>query len=234
VNEQLRLLVELQKLDSRILEKDALIKTIPSRVSIAERPFKDAQARYDGHRERHEEAEKTKRDKERELDDMDERINKLKARTSDIKDNKAYQALLKEIETAEGERSGIEDRILELMESVEEEGRELREAEKALKAEEQKVEEFRKKLQAEVKEAEKELDGLKEKRTALAGQIEDGNYRLYISLLEATRGLAVVEAKEEVCQGCNMNIMPQLFVELKKNEHIIQCPQCRRILYYSD
>jgi predicted nucleic acid-binding Zn-ribbon protein len=234
LNEQIRLLVELQKLDSQILRKDALIKAIPSRVSVAEKPLMETQSAFDAHRKQAEEAEKKKREKERELDDTQEKTKKLKARTADVKDNKAYQALLKEIETAERECSAIEDSILELMEYVEHEGRALKEASTALQAEKQRVEEIRKKLQEEVREAEKELDGLREKRAALAAQLEDENYRLYMTILELTRGLAVVEARDEICQGCNMNIMPQLFVELKKNERIIQCPQCRRILYYSE
>lgn len=234
MNEQIRLLVELQKLDSRIIRKDALIKTIPTRISAAEKPLNEALSNSETHRKQAEEAEKKKREKERELDDTHERIKKLKARTADVKDNKAYQALLKEIETAERESSAIEDQILELMERVEQEGRKLKGAGKALEAEKQKVEEFRKKLEGEVREAEEELNSLREKRAALASQLEDDTYRLYMTLLELTRGLAVVEARDEVCQGCNMNIMPQLFVELKKNESIIQCPQCRRILYHSE
>jgi predicted nucleic acid-binding Zn-ribbon protein len=53
-----------------------------------------------------------------------------------------------------------------------------------------------------------------------------------MGLIESSGGIAVTEVKEEVCQGCNMNIPPQLYVEIKSNEEIIQCPQCRRILYY--
>jgi predicted nucleic acid-binding Zn-ribbon protein len=53
-------------------------------------------------------------------------------------------------------------------------------------------------------------------------------------LLEICAGLAVIEVKDEICQGCNMNIPPQLFVELKKNEEIYNCPHCRRIIFYKN
>jgi predicted nucleic acid-binding Zn-ribbon protein len=53
-----------------------------------------------------------------------------------------------------------------------------------------------------------------------------------MGLIESSGGIAVTEVKGEVCQGCNMNIPPQLYVEIKSNEEIIQCPQCHRILYY--
>jgi predicted nucleic acid-binding Zn-ribbon protein len=234
VNEQLRLLVELQKLDSRIIAKDRQIKAIPSRVSAAERPLRQAQARLEERRMRYDAADKGKRDKEMELDDLNERINKLRARTNEIKDNKAYQALLKEIESAEKHRYSVEDEILSLMENIEAEVAEVRDAENALAAEKRREAELRKELDAEVGEARKELDDLKQQRGSLSGGLDEDNYGLYMTLLKDLGGVAVTEAREEVCQGCNMNIMPQLFVEIKKNEQIIQCPQCRRILYYSD
>lgn len=234
MNEQLRLLVELQKLDSRIIGKDALIKAIPSRLSTAERPLREARAAVEAHRQKLEEADKKKRDRERTLDECIDRIEKLKARIADIKDNKAYQAHLKEIEAAEGERTAIEDEILSLMEAVEAEGGELRGTEKVLEAEEGKAAELKRALEGEVEEARRELDALKEQREALTGRMDRDTYTMYMSLLEQLRGLAVVEVKGEVCQGCNMNIMPQLFVEIKKNQEIFQCPQCRRILYYDE
>ncbi|HSE84091.1 MAG TPA: C4-type zinc ribbon domain-containing protein, partial [Thermodesulfobacteriota bacterium] len=44
-------------------------------------------------------------------------------------------------------------------------------------------------------------------------------------------GIALVEAKNEVCTGCHMNIPPQLFNEVLTSSRIIQCPNCQRILY---
>jgi predicted nucleic acid-binding Zn-ribbon protein len=142
-----------------------------------------------------------------------------------------YQALLKEIEAAEKEKYTAEDEILEMMELVDKESIELKGAEAALGGQEERAEELKRELQAEVKEAEQNLEGLRDRRATLTGGIDSETYELYMSLLEDKDGLAVVETRAEVCQGCNMNIMPQLFVEILKGEEIIQCPQCRRILY---
>ncbi|MDH4232853.1 MAG: C4-type zinc ribbon domain-containing protein, partial [Nitrospirota bacterium] len=53
-------------------------------------------------------------------------------------------------------------------------------------------------------------------------------------LLDSGDGVAVTTARDELCSGCDMHIPPQLYVEIRKNEDIIQCPQCRRILYSSE
>jgi predicted nucleic acid-binding Zn-ribbon protein len=165
---------------------------------------------------------------------MNEKINKLKVRTAEIKTNKEYQAHLKEIETAEKERYAVEDEILSVMEEMEVLSKEIKSDELKLITENKKIEEIKKRLEREMLEAEKELLPLKESRAKIADVIDGDMYKQYIDLFDAYGGLAVTEVKEEICLGCNMNIPPQLFVEIKRGEEIFQCPQCRRILYHKD
>ncbi len=230
----LKALIETQKLDTLIISRQKQIEQIPKRISAMQRPLSEARARLEARKRKFEAAEKKKRDREAAVLDMEARIEKLKERTPQIKTNQEYTALLKEIEAAEKEKYAAEDDILELMETVEAESVALEEAEAALKAEELKAEELKKELQAEVVEAEAQLAGLKEKRNELTAPLDEDTYGLYMKLLQSKDGLAVAPARAEVCQGCYMNIMPQLFVELKKNAGIIQCPQCNRILYYEE
>jgi predicted nucleic acid-binding Zn-ribbon protein len=231
VKEDLRLLRELQEIDSALVKKTAAMNAIPKKISSVEQPFKDAQSAYEKNKQKNETLAKKRKDKERSLDDIQEKIKKLKMRTSDIKTNKEYQALLKEIESAEKEQHAAEDEILVLMEALDAAHKELNGYEATVKGEEEKIAVFKKKLREEVEETEKELESLRHRREQLARGIDGELYTLYYKLLETKRGLAVVGTKEEVCLGCNMNIPPQLFVEIKKNERIIQCPQCNRILY---
>ncbi len=228
----LNLLLNLQKFDSLILEKQAIIEEIPTKISEVEGPLNKAQAVLDKLRQGYESGEKKRRDKERELDEINEKIRKLKARTTDIKTNKEYQALLKEIETAEKERNALEDEILNIMEEIETSSKQIKLEESKLGSEKDKVDAYRERLKGEVYEAEKELLALREKRTKIVDSIDKELYSLYMRLIESGKGIAVAEAKEEVCQGCNMNIPPQLFVEIKRNEEILQCPQCHRILFF--
>jgi len=208
------------------------MSAIPRKISSVEHGLRDAQLHYDKQKQRCDVLEKKKREKERALDEIGERIKKLKARVSEIKNNKEYQAHLKEIATAEKERGSIEDEILISMESLDGAHRDLAAEEEKVKAEKEKVEIFRKQLAREVAEAERELEGLKAQRDKSVAQIDREAFELYLKVLESTGRLAVVEARGEVCQGCHMNIPPQLFVELKKGEKTIQCPQCSRILYW--
>lgn len=228
----LELLIKLQKLDSLILNKQSIIDEMPLKISETELPLKEGQAALEKIKQQKDLLGKKKRDKERELDDFNEKIKKLKARTTEIKTNKEYQAQLKEIESAEKELYGLEDKILLIMEEMDASSQDIKLEEGRIKSEKNKLETFKEKLENEISEAEKELVSLKEARKKNVEGINRETYNLYMGLIESSGGLAVTEVKGEVCQGCNMNIPPQLYVEIKSNEEIIQCPQCHRILYY--
>lgn len=232
MKEQLKHLIELQLIDSKILDKKRMIDKIPLGIAEAELSLNTFRADVDKIKQRLDSIEKKKRDKERALDDINEKIKKLKARTAEIKTNKEYQAHLKEIESAEKELYNIEDEILVVMEEIDDSSKQMMLEEAKFKTKEDNIKELKKKLEREMLEAEKELLPLQETRSKIVDVLDNELYDQYITLFKSCKGLAVTEVREEICMGCNMNIPPQLFVEVKKNEEIINCPQCRRILYY--
>ena len=234
MKEEINLLVELQETDSLIIGKTSVIDSIPKKVSSAEQPLKDALLLYEKHKQTCEALEKKKREKETAVEEINEKIKKLNSHMSEIKTNKEYQAFLKEKESMEKERYTIEDGVLSLMESIDAAHKELKAEDAKVGAEKEKIEAFKNRLNEEVEVAKGELDGLKLKREKLVEGIDKDLYKTYFELLKSKRGVAIVEARDEICRGCNMNIPPQLFVEIRKNEEIIQCPQCKRILYWKE
>ena len=233
MNEQLKRLIELQKIDTEILILRHMINAFPNKITEAESPLKETQLAFNMISQKLDALERKKRDKERLLEDTGEKIRKLKSRTADIKTNKEYQALLHEIESVEKEQWSTENEILTIMEEFEATSKQTKSEEAKYKVYKEKIDVLKRKLELERDAAEKELHVLKQDRAKIAETVDKESYYLYKTLIEACYGLAVTEAKEEICQGCNMNIPPQLFVELKKNEFISTCPQCRRIIYYT-
>ncbi len=227
-------MIRLQQIDLKLRAVNHVIEAFPSRMAAAELPLRESQVLLSNSKQKLESFEKKKRDKERELEEIDDKIKKLKSRTVEIKTNKEYQALLKEIESFEEQRSAREDEILVVMEESDIASKQIKAEEAKFKIAKDKVKASRKKLEDEKSEVEKELVIVKEERSGIARTIDKEIYELYMSLMEACNGLAVTEARGEICQGCNMNIPPQLFVEIKKNEEIISCPQCRRLLYFKN
>lgn len=234
MNDQLKRLIALQEVDTKIFSITRVIDSFPSKIAETELLFRESQEAFDLIKLQRDALEKKKRDKETALDDIDGKIKKLKAHTSDIKTNKEYQALLSEIESVEKERFTLEDEILLVMEEMDSVSRQSGAEEVKYKANKEKVDVLKKKIEEEKLEAEKVLQGLKVSRSEIADTIDKEIYDQYIDLIDIHNGYAVAEAKGEICQGCNMNIPPQLFVELKKNEDIVHCPQCRRIIYFKN
>lgn len=231
----LRLLIDLQRKDSLILEKRRFIDKVPMRIFEVDEPLKQVKLELENMKKKSDIASRKRREKETALSEAQEKIRKMKARVSDLKTNKEYQAYQKEIEASEKEIFAIEDDILQLMEEVDVVSKELQEKEAGVNVEIEKINSFRKKLDAEAAKHEKELDALKEERVGIVAGIDPDVYNIYMSLLrDSGDGVAVTTARNELCSGCNMNIPPQLYVEIRKNEEILQCPQCRRILYASE
>ena len=234
VKDLISLLIKLQDIDSRILEKSLFIDKVPARIYEVDEPLKQANLDLDKIKQKNEGLLKKKKEKEKSLEEINEKIKKMKARVADIKTNKEYQAHLKEIESSEAEIAKIEDEILMIMEDLDNSVRLQKEKEERVRIEVGKINAFKKQLDQEVEEYQKELSLLKEERADLGRRIDPEVYRLYMTLSNTGSGLAVTRTKNEICMGCNMNIPPQLFVEIRKNEEIYQCPQCQRILYYSE
>jgi predicted nucleic acid-binding Zn-ribbon protein len=108
------------------------------------------------------------------------------------------------------------------------------EREKSVRAEEERIQAFKKELDAEAARLGQELSQLMEERAKIVSALDADVYNTYLTLLKSGNGVAMVRAEQEICLGCNMNIPPQLFVEIMKNADLIQCPQCHRLLYYAE
>jgi len=231
MSQELEKLIALQEIDSQIIEKKRLLKEIPKKIEEIQKSIAQVEVKVQQIRSSIEVYEKKRRKKEMELQEITEKIEKLKARTPEIKTNKEYQALLKEIDEAKKQKFLIEDDILYLMEELEEAKKTIEQ--QAKEAEKEKIVflEEQKKIESQKSDIETEVRELKKKREAIIATMDRELYSKYMKLLEKGKGLAVAEAKDEVCLGCYMSIPPQLYVELKNNQDLRTCPQCGRFLY---
>jgi predicted nucleic acid-binding Zn-ribbon protein len=234
MNEQLNLLIQLQEIDLRIRARRDERDRIPVRLAELEQRAEANKAGVEGARHALEDAQKSKRERDRDLEAGAEKVQKLKARTSEIKTNKEYTALLKEIETAEQENKAIEDDILKLMEKIEQATAEITVAEARAAEEHSSIADDSRRLQEEGAASENALKADEQSRDELASRIDRQVLGQYERLVGPKNGRAIVEARGEACSGCFMSIPPQLFVNVKRNESIIDCPNCHRILYYKE
>lgn len=234
MNDQLKLMIELQGLDTAIESIADNIALLPGKLAQFEDPLTEAHTLYESIRKKAETLNKKKHDKDLELDEVQDKIDKLKTRSSDIKTNKEYEAHRKEIEGFENNILKIEDEILVLMEAIEafedemqKEKEIVNKAEEEFKKQEALIEEEKKKLNS-------EIEMCKAKRDEFATRIDKGIYDQYMQKFKRLGGLAVVQVENEVCLGCNTNIPPQLYNDIKETGKTYTCYYCKRFLYYQE
>ncbi len=234
MDEQLSLLIGLQEIDGKIRALVEQKKHMPEVLANLENKRAAIKADIEKSKENLVAAQKNKRDREKDLEVGAQKVEKLRARTSEIKNNKEYQALLKEIETAEHENKAIEDDILTLMEKIDSASAEIIDTEKQAKEDEVAILVEQKEMEAAFSKIEAELNSVEQARQEQLSRIQPALLAQYQMLLLSKAGIAIAEARGEACSGCYMSIPPQVFVNVKKNESIITCPQCGRILYYKE
>ncbi len=234
MDEQLYLLIQLQEIDGKIRLLAERKRHLPEAMAEIEHKRAELKADLETVKEGLNNAQKSKRDRDKDLEVGVQKVEKLKARTSEIKTNKEYQALLKEIETVEQENKAIEDDILALMEKVDGAAAAIAEAEKRAREQEETLQAEKKEQEAEFAKIEETLKNVEDERQNAVLKIQPTIFSQYQSLLVSKGGIAMAEARGESCSGCYMSIPPQVFVNVKKNESVITCPHCGRILYYKD
>ncbi|MCK9418800.1 MAG: C4-type zinc ribbon domain-containing protein [Nitrospirae bacterium] len=234
MEEQLNLLIQLQEIDAKIRTQITQKNRLPETLAILERRRVSLSDNLGKVQEALAEAQKNKRDRDKDLETGVQKVEKLKTRSSEIKNNKEYQAHLKEIEAAEQENKAIEDDILGLMEKIDAAAGQITAAEQQAKDEAAGIQVEQKQQEAAFAKLEEELKAIEEERQKAIARIQKQVLTQYQKLLGTKAGIAVAEARGESCSGCYMSIPPQVYVNVKKNESIITCPNCGRILYFKE
>ena len=234
MEQELRTVYEAQKIDMQIIENEKKLISTPKKIEKMEHDIKAMSEKVSKEKEILEEFEKERKGKEKELELEKDKIKKFESRLYEVKTNKEYQALLKEIETAKQANDKQEEEIIEIMVKMEDLKKDIESTSKLLK-EKQKVGEVeKKKLLNEIESIDKTITDLKQQRDNLLSVVDKTLRETYTILISRRDGMAVVNVKNGVCLGCFMNIPPQLFIEVTKNNRLIQCPSCNRIFYFTE
>jgi predicted nucleic acid-binding Zn-ribbon protein len=226
-------LIHLQQLETTADNARRKISDHPQRIQALEERLQTAREVLAGTKAGLTEAQNTRRTEEKEVATVQARLAKYKDQLLELKTNREYQAMLHEIETAQTDIRSREDRILETMMEADELGAKVKKAEADLKAVEKEVGAERQALEKEVTALQGELNRTAAAREQLASQIDPGVLAIFEVTARSRKGVAVAEARNGLCNICHVRLRPQMFNEVRKNESIIQCDSCRRILYFA-
>jgi hypothetical protein len=229
--EQLEKLIRLQELDretdhltQKLAEIGPQIEETRLHLAAAERALEEGKARVEGSR-------KDRRAAEKELEAQIEKRRKFQDQQSKVKTNKEYQALMGELETLKIAETAAEDRILAIMEEQAEAERLLPGLVAEVGREKAEFQEKERALRAAEGKLRGELATAEDARAGVVAVLEPATLQTYQRILKL-RGSAVAEVRDEFCMGCRTKVTSQNFMEAMRNDRILHCSHCHRILYY--
>ncbi len=231
MNPDLERLIELEKVDREALRLTEEVSGLPKRVAAIEEKLAEHKAAVEKAKAEVKSNEAKRRQLEADIKGFQEKIVKYRSQSSSVKTNDEYRALMHEVEFTEKQITGCEDKILELMLSLESEEKAVKAAEAELKTESADVEKEKAEARVRTAEDEKLLAGLKEKRVQLRATVNDSALQHYDRVMRQ-RKFAIAEARDQKCLACFVMIRPQTWQELRTNEQIVTCSSCGRILYF--
>jgi predicted nucleic acid-binding Zn-ribbon protein len=234
VNADLKALIDLQKADNRIAEIEGEKDKLPQAIEALRLEVVSSLAQ---HQELTGEIEPLKRrqvDIRNAIEEEKIRLAHTQERLPNITTQKAYYALLKEVETAEKAIESFELEIERLTEEIAALEAELANIETGMRSEEAEFEEKKASMEAEFSHLDEELRTIaKERETARAAASASALSR-YKRIAVKRSPLVVVPARDGRCSGCNIKLPPQIYADVKRNDRINLCSHCHRILYFDD
>lgn len=231
VEERLKDLFDLQTIDSKVDEIKILKGALPIEVKDLEdeivglntrlSKLSDALAETDNKIGKHNENIKT-------AETLIERYNK---QLDDVKNNREFEALTKEIELQSLEIQLSQKRIKETEAEKERRTETLTETNQRLEIKNQDLDQKKEELEKIIEKTEKEQVKLDKQSDKQRKKIEERLLKAYDKTRKAYRnGLAVVTHRRGSCGGCFNRIPPQLQIEIGMRKEILACEHCGRIL----
>jgi predicted nucleic acid-binding Zn-ribbon protein len=225
-------LIQLQELDIEIKNTSLLLEVIPRQIKEIDNKIEESLKIVQDAKYKFAKNQKIRRDLEVEVQDLKGKITKYKRQLNEVRTNKEYSSLLKEIEDTQAKIDFLEEGIIEEMLAADD-------IEKEIKSADQKAVEIQNQLTKQKedilkkkKEIEDEKEMLQKEKEELLPQVPSDQLNLYNQIFVKKNGIVLSPLRDEFCSMCHMRIRPQMVNELLAGNKIILCENCGRILCY--
>lgn len=208
---------ELADIPRRKAAMDSLLDEHRQAVSKAKDAFKGRQAEI--------------KEAELEIESAREKIRKLREQQIQLKSNREFRAMEDEIAAIEKGIRAVEDRILAIMESVDSAQTSVQQSEIALKGENESVKRELDSIDQRAVEIKAEMERVKADRAKLAADADPVRLSQLERLFKNKRDKVLVAVENGTCGGCHMKLPPYICHEARKQNDVVVCDFCGRMLY---
>lgn len=230
MKKKLQLLEQLQLIDTAIDEKRQEEAAHSSTVSLLEQSVDSIVSELSLEQERMGKLEAERLELEKSLEAELESIKRSESHMKEIRTNKEYQAVGREIAAARKQVSELEEQILQKAALAEEIKNAMDARSVELLTKKEDADTAKKAANEVISRIVTEIETSMSQREHTVKGLPSSVVRRYDQLRKQRRGQAIAEARDGSCQGCNMNLPPQLYNMLFKGDELHFCPHCQRIL----
>jgi uncharacterized protein len=232
VQDQFLLLIALQQLDDRLRTLGIEQKQLPQQLQPYEQACVTVRGQVAAVQSAIDQAERQRRTLERELDRDQAQLAKTQSKLHEIKTNKEYSAVLAEIAMGKQRIDALENQVLDLMEQTEQDRLTLQMHEQRVQQALHELETQHHKIEQTKQVLTQQTTDCNQERQQLVARLDAKLYALYQRLVAQRGGLVVVQVYEGTCGGCHLKVQPQLVSEIRRQETLITCPHCQRMLLW--
>jgi predicted nucleic acid-binding Zn-ribbon protein len=232
MNDDLKRLISLQALDSAAAEANRRVADEPERQKAFDARLDAARQHVATAREQLAANKAARAALEKDVAVHQSRLSKFRDQLMAVKTNVEFAAVNKEILFAQGEIKAIEDKVLDRMLEGDEMTAGVKRAEADLAAEEKAVEADRRAMTADLDVLRASLTGIASQRADIIAGLDEAVLLTFAQVARKRNGIAVAEAREGICTICHVRLRPQVFNSVRRNDSILQCDHCNRILYF--
>ncbi len=234
MKKNLLLLIKLQECDSQLVTLSSKKTKLPEKIAKLDEEYMLFKEEIEQNKRKYDELKSRHIENESKIKKINEGMVKTKERMLEVKNNKEYQAMLKEIEVAESLRGDIETEIISILEGLDSLSILVKKDEEILAQRLKEYEAERESIEADLNAIGADVLSWEQQRDDLRKDVSADILSRYEKVKNRNNGVGVISVWKQVCNGCHMNIPPQLYNELQKTTDLLSCPNCNRIMYYKD
>jgi uncharacterized protein len=231
---QIEQLVILQGVDNEIIGLRKTLDQAPQQLKQLEERLGDLESQRTIYQEKIDALKKQRGRLEKDMEEDEFKIKKSKNKLMMVENTKEYHAMMREMDNLEKMNRLREEERTALVEELTNQEKELATREEEFTALAREIEEKRTALDDQLSEAQKRVDVLSKKRAQAGKLIPPPIMGRYEFIRSRISNPVIVPVNQGICDGCHISITPQSFIELQKGQQILSCPNCQRLIYWSE
>jgi predicted nucleic acid-binding Zn-ribbon protein len=225
-------LIQLQDIESRAAVASKAIADAPGRIAALDALLQSATTALASAKQSLIDNQNARRSIDKDLISAQQRQDKYKEQLMAVKTNEQLHAMQHQIKAVADEVGQHEERVLGNMMAADEINATIKKAEAALKAAQAKVASERATIESEAKTHHATVAECTTARAAVIAAMDNKGAVETFQRIAKVRGTAIARAEGERCTICQVRLRPAVFAEVRRNESLLQCDSCNRILYF--